>query len=227
MEEGQPERHVLVVDDDRDVADVVAAILGDEGYRVTVVDPVSDEAVLESVGRIEPDCILLDGSGAAEYGSSWAMAGALSARQRSIPLIMFTAHPRDASEAEADSSARSHVAGFAAVLRKPFELDELLQVVDRATRRSIPFNHSAAAEQRRTDELVARLTAAGARDVRSSSTREWATFIGPDESVLQLYWWQSEGRYLVARYADDGGRIDLVGRYLELDEAIAAALSGS
>jgi len=227
MEERSAARRVLVVDDDRDVAEVVAAILGDEGYRVTVLDPVSDEAVLEAVGRIEPDCILLDGAGAVEYGQSWAVASALSARHRHIPLIMFTAHAGDAREAEQEVSLRARDAQFGAVIRKPFQLDELLAAVEQMTRMSVPLNHSASGEERRTDELVARLTAAGARDVRTSARREWATFIGLGGEELQLYWWQSEGRYLVARYSTDGARIDLIGRFYELDDAIDAALGGA
>lgn len=224
MEERTTERRVLVVDDDRDVAEVVAAILGDEGYRVTVLDPVTDVAVIEAAGRLEPDCILLDGAGAEEYGQSWAVAAALNARHRRIPIIMFTAHASDAREAVDDVSTRAHDAHFGAVLRKPFQLDELLAAVEKTTRMSVPFDRSVAAEQHRTDELVARLTAAGAREIRTSSRREWATFIGLHGDEMQLYWWRAESRYLVARYSPDGGRIDLVGRFIELDDAIHAAM---
>lgn len=224
MEEQSAEHQVLVVDDDRDVAEVVAAILGDEGYRVTVLDPISDAAVIEAAGRLEPDCVLLDGAGAEEYGQSWALAAALRARHRPIPTIMFTAHAADAKEGADQGSARARDAHFGAVLRKPFQLDELLAAVEKTTRMSVPFDRSVAAEEHRTEQLVAQLTAAGARDIRTSSRREWATFVGPNGDELQLYWWRAESRYLVARYSSDGGRIDLIGRYDQLVEAIGAAM---
>jgi hypothetical protein len=87
----------------------------------------------------------------------------------------------------------------------------------------VPFNHSERAEQSRTDELVAQLTAAGARDVRASARREWANFRNAAGEEMQLYWWQAAGAYLVARYSADGGRLQLVGHYYALDAAIRAA----
>lgn len=51
---------VLCVDDDRDVAEVVQAVLTDEGYKVSCLYELEDEALLRAVGRLEPDVVLLD-----------------------------------------------------------------------------------------------------------------------------------------------------------------------
>jgi hypothetical protein len=118
-------------------------------------------------------------------------------------------------------------AGFYAVLRKPFHLDELVATVNRAVATSVPFNHSERAEHARTEDLVARLTAAGARDVRPSASREWANFRNAAGDEMQLYWWQAEGAYLVGRYSADGARLELVGHYYGLDVAIRAATAAS
>jgi CheY-like chemotaxis protein len=214
---------ILVIDDDRDVGEVVTAILSDEGYDVTTLDHISDETVRAAIGRLEPDCILLDGVEAVEYAEAWATAAELSHRPRPIPTVMFTAHPTDAAEALEATSERAIEAGFTAVLRKPFHLDELVATVERAVARSVPFNHSERAEHGRTEELVAGLTAAGARDVRPSARRQWANFRNAAGDEMQLYWWQAAGAYLVGRYSPDGARLELVGHYFGIDAAIRAA----
>lgn len=220
-ERGAP--RILVIDDDHDVGEVVTAILSDEGYEVTTLDHISDEAVRAAIGRIEPDCILLDGAEATEYAEAWVTAADVRHRQRPIPTVMFTAHTIDAAEAVEATSERAAEAGFSAVLRKPFHLDELVATVERAVAQAVPFNHSEGAEHARTEELVARLTAAGARDVRPSARREWANFRNAAGDEMQLYWWQAAGAYLVARYSADGARLELVGHYFGLDAAIGAA----
>jgi DNA-binding NtrC family response regulator len=218
---------ILVIDDDHDVGEVVAAILGDEGYDVTTLERISDEAVRAAIGRLEPDCILLDGAEATEYAEAWVTAADVRHRQRPIPTVMFTAHSIDAAEAVEATSKRAAEAGFTAVLRKPFHLDELVATVERAVATSVPFNQSERAEHGRTEELVARLTAAGARDVRPSARREWANFRNAAGDEMQLYWWQAAGAYLVARYSTDGARLELVGHYYGLEAAIRAATAAS
>ena len=218
---------ILVIDDDRDIGEVVTAILSDEGYEVTTLEQISDETVRAAIGRLEPDCILLDGVEAVEYAEAWATAAEVSHRPRRIPTVMFTAHSTDAAEASLATSARAVAAGFSAVLQKPFHLDELVATVERAVAEAVPFNHSERAEHARTEELVAQLTAAGARDVRPSARREWANFRNAAGDEMQLYWWQAEGAYLVARYSTDGARLELVGHYYGLDAAIRAATAES
>ena len=218
---------ILVIDDDRDIGEVVTAILSDQGYEVTTLEHISDEAVRAAIGRLEPDCILLDGVEAVEYAEAWATAAEVSHRPRPIPTVMFTAHSMDAAEAALATSERSVAAGFFAVLRKPFHLDELVATVEHAVAEAVPFNHSERAEHARTEELVARLTAAGARDVRPSTRREWANFRNSAGDEMQLYWWQAAGAYLVARYSTDGARLELVGHYFGLEAAIRDATAAS
>jgi CheY-like chemotaxis protein len=218
---------ILVIDDDRDMGEVVTAVLGDEGYQVTVLEHISDETVHAAIGSLEPDCILLDGVQAAEYAEAWATAADVRHRARPIPSIMFTAHRFDADEAIAGTSPRAVEAGFSAVVRKPFHIDDLIATVRRAVESGVPFNHSLRAEQARTDELVARLTAAGATDVRPSSQREWANFRNAAGDEMQLYWWQAAGAYLVARYSSDGARMELIGHYYGIDAAIRAATAAA
>jgi len=214
-------RSVLVVDDDEDVGEVIAAVLSDEGYTATTLSDMSVDSFRSAIGQLEPDLILLDGAGREEYGEGWLEAALMHLRHRPIPVIMLTGHSIDASEAEAGGTARAQAAAFAAVLLKPFNLDRLIDLVAR-TVGDEPFSHTEADERLRTEALTDKLSAIGATEIRPSTRREWATFVlPPDELVYQLYWWQSEGRYLLGAYSADGVFVRL-GTFWELDDALAA-----
>jgi DNA-binding response OmpR family regulator len=120
---------VLVIDDDRTVRHLVEEILTGEGYAVSTLDDLRSESIRATVIALEPDCILLDSAGRAEYGASWIEAAWLSARAHRVPVIMFSAHAQATREAELQESGRSRAAAFSAVLSKPFDLDELIAVV--------------------------------------------------------------------------------------------------
>ena len=218
-------RHVLVIDGDRDIADIVYVVLSDAGYLVSVLASVDPDAIRTAVGQIEPDCVLLDGAGPPGYGTSWTEAAWLKRRDRPIPVIMFTVDLPARQEAREMTSARSQAAGFHAVLNKPFDLDELLEVVAGAVGRSVGFDPSPAAEAGRTERLRARLEAAGAQEIHLSTRREWANFKTADGALVRLYWWQRDGVYYVIRHAASGGRLDQVGRFHDLDAAIALGMS--
>jgi CheY-like chemotaxis protein len=121
---------VLVVDDDRDIADVVRIALGEEGVPVVILDRPALDAVRTAVDQVEPACVLLDSeSGTEGYGASWAIAEWLRGRTPPVPVIMFTADSGARAEATENASERSRAAGFFAVLPKPFELAELERIV--------------------------------------------------------------------------------------------------
>ena len=220
--DGKPAASVLCVDDDRDVAEVVQAILEDEGYAVSCLYELADDALLRAVGRLEPDVILLDSASAADYGDSWELAGVITHRRRPVPVVMFTAHTADVAEASAGST-RAQAAGFAAIVLKPFHVDELITAVATAAGRSTPFDQSEAADARRTDELVASLEARGATDVRPSRMREWALFRDAKGRLVQIYWWQRRGVFQVGRYRDSG-QLVMLGQFVDRDAAIEVAL---
>lgn len=218
---------VLVVESDPVVGDLLYAILSDEGYDTTLLGPVSSDAIRVAVGRIEPDAVLLDGQGPMGYGTSWGEASWLSGRSRHVPVVMLSTDAAAIREAEAEETARSQDAAFAAVLTKPLDLDDLLAAVAVAVGASAPFDESATAENARTAALVARLRAAGARDVRPSNRREWASFRVGDGSLAQLYWWQGDGVYYVVRHARSGGTVERIGRFHDLDTAVILAMSSA
>jgi DNA-binding response OmpR family regulator len=214
---------ILCIDDDRGVAGVVQAILTDEGYAVSCAYMLDHETLLRAVGRLEPDCVLLDSSSATDYGDSWRMAATLRERHRPVPVIMFTAHPAALAEAEEAETERAVAADFAGILAKPFHLDDLLAVVATAVGRSHPFERSTAAEAERTKALVSALKARGATDIAPSRLREWALFRDRGGALVQLYWWQGQGVYQVGRYAESG-KLVMLGLFVDRGAAIEVAL---
>jgi DNA-binding response OmpR family regulator len=215
--------HVLCVEDSRDLVAVVDAILSDEGYSVSSLYDTDADTVLRAIGRLEPDAVLLDGGEGGAYGAAWAVAEEIAARERPVPVIMFTAHQIDLEEAAEATSQRAIRANFAGIVPKPFDLDELVAAVETAVGREPAFDRSEAAEAQRTDELVAALEAHGATDVKPSKMREWALFRDPQGRLLQFYWWQSRGVYQVARYRESG-LLALLGQFVSRDAAIDVAL---
>ena len=212
---------MLLVDPDGDLAELIIAILSDEGYAVSAMTEISQDAIASAVGRFEPDCVLLDGAG---YGFDewWAEAARLAVRHRPVPTVMFTADMEALREAQENASERARAAQFAAVLAKPFSLDQLVEAVEAACGRSEPFDRSAAGDQSRTDTLAAELEAAGATDIRTGNRREWATFqITGDERLFQIYWWQKLGVYIVGYYAADA-RLTLIGQFHDRSAAVTA-----
>jgi CheY-like chemotaxis protein len=135
-------RTVLVVDDAAVLAALVQAALRDEGYTVAVLTTLTSAAIRTAVGRLEPDCLLLDSRGPTDYGDSWRDAAWAHARARAVPVVMFTASLAIQQEAQVGASARSRAAGLFAVLGKPFDLDELLATVARAVGSVAPFDRA-------------------------------------------------------------------------------------
>ena len=215
--------NILCVDDDRDVVEVVQAILEDEGYAVSTLYDLDDEALLRTIGRLEPDAVLLDGFAADGYGEAWGLAADIRARPRPVPVVMFTAHARDVAEAQEGTSERATQADFSAILSKPFSLDELVEAVAGAVGRSEPFDRSRGAEEARTRELVQALKARGATDVRPSKMREWALFRDQEGTWRQLYWWQGRGVYQLGRYRESGELV-MIGQFIDREAALDLAL---
>lgn len=197
-----------MIDNDRDVAEVVRAALTDEGYDVAVLADLSPDAIAGAVGRLEPDAVLLDGEGPPGYGSSWQEAVALAQRERHVPVVMFSADVAAIDEAKDRSSERSIAANLAGIVRKPFDLDVLLREVANAVGRSEVFDRSAVADDARTATLAAELERIGATDIRRSARREWVTFRTRNDRLMQVYWWQTGGSYLIGRYDPDGRRME-------------------
>ncbi|MBE9557100.1 MAG: response regulator [Proteobacteria bacterium] len=114
-------RHVLVVDDDFDFADGLAAVLELNGFSVgTAHDIASAEA---SAKERRPDMAVLDICIGLENGID--LLNRFLADYPGLPCVMATAH------AELDTAIRAVKSGAYDYLRKPLHAEELLAVLAR------------------------------------------------------------------------------------------------
>lgn len=116
-----PEVRVLVVDDEPDIRDTVAAMLEIEGYEVS--QATNGAEALTIIEHDPPDLIVLDMRMPVLDG--WGFADELRRRGHRIPIVVMTA-ARDAARWAGEISARAFVA-------KPFGYDDLIGAVKEAS----------------------------------------------------------------------------------------------
>jgi two-component system OmpR family response regulator len=126
MTDRQTTHRVLVVDDEPNIADVVAMALRYQGFEVeTAAD---GTAALMAVDRFRPDLLVLDIMLPDIEG--FEVADRLRGRGNDVPIIFLTA--RDASE----DKLRGLTMGGDDYVTKPFSLEELVARVRNLLRRT-------------------------------------------------------------------------------------------
>ena len=134
---------VLIVEDDRNIAELLQLYLEKEGYAVTIA--ADGGQGLEKFRAIQPDLVLLDVMMPVMDG--WAVCKAIRAESQT-PIIMLTA------KGETDDKVQGLKAGADDYVTKPFEMKEILARVEAVLRRS--GNASVEAKARRLvyDKLI-------------------------------------------------------------------------
>lgn len=129
LSETQPQRKVLVVEDDPDLQNVFRDILTSDGYLHIGVGS-AEEALsyLQTTGN--PDLIFLDVILPGMDGHS--LLAHLKNRNPDLPVVIMTAQGTPAAEIETIKR------GAYDYLPKPFEIDEFLGIVRKATTRYSP-----------------------------------------------------------------------------------------
>ena len=107
--------HILIVDDDARIADLLKRYLGDQGYRVTAVKSAADARSARA--GLSFDLLVLDVMMPGESGIDYL---ADVRRTSTVPVIMLTA------KGEADDRINGLEAGASDYLTKPFEPRELV-----------------------------------------------------------------------------------------------------
>ena len=110
---------VLVVDDDPDIREVVALILEDEGFRVETA--VNGAEALEIVRSNPPSGILLDMMMPVMDGPTFLRAWQSEAPSRRVPVVVMSANQK---------AVDALTLGAATFIQKPFDVDDLLRLVD-------------------------------------------------------------------------------------------------
>ena len=113
-----PRDRILVVDDDESIRSIVRMFLSDEGYQV--IEATNGEVALELLAGMQPELILLDLRMPVMDG--WEFA-------RRYKLMPGPHAPIVACVAALDVIHECADLDTAAILSKPFDLDDLLQAV--------------------------------------------------------------------------------------------------
>ena len=128
--------HLLVVDDDRRIRDLLSRFLSTEGYRVTTADTAAEARA--KLKHLSFDLLVLDVMMPGENGFDFARS---LRTESNVPILMLTA--RDAAE----SRIKGLEMGADDYLSKPFEPRELSLRIANILRRALPPAPAAAPEQ--------------------------------------------------------------------------------
>lgn len=113
---------ILVVDDEPLIAMALEAALEDAGYRVVTAS--NGQQGLERLAEVpRPDLVLLDMMMPVMNGPAMLAAMAAHPDLDGIPVIILSSLPEEA--------VRARIKGAAAIVRKPYAADEVLDVIAR------------------------------------------------------------------------------------------------
>lgn len=115
-------KRVLIVEDEQDVANLVADVLELEGFEARVS---SGESALDNALRFRPHLVLLDLMMPVVDGFEVARRLHAHDATRGLPIVVMTAMH--------DASSRAREIGARHFLAKPFDINELIDTVEQAT----------------------------------------------------------------------------------------------
>lgn len=116
---------ILIVDDERDIRELVAGVLSDEGYDCRTAG--DSEAALAAVDARRPSLVLLDVWLHGSPMDGLEVLDAIKAREPELPVIIFSGH------GNIDTAVAAISRGAMDFIEKPFEAEKLLHLVGRAT----------------------------------------------------------------------------------------------
>jgi len=180
-------KHVLIVDDEKNMRWVLGQSLSGDGFEVT--EAADGKQALAAVAEQEPDVMVLDHRMPVMDGME--VLRTLRSKGSMFPIIMLTAHGNVALAVEAMK------AGASEYLTKPFDLEELRLAIDKA----LKYSGLAAEVERLRGELdreydIQGIVAAdpGMLDVLGTIQK-----VAPTMATVMIYGESGTGKELVAR----------------------------
>jgi two-component system nitrogen regulation response regulator NtrX len=116
---------ILVVDDERDIRELVSGVLEDEGYSVRSAG--DSDAALAQIAERRPSLVLLDVWLHGSKLDGLELLDVLKARDPSLPVLVISGH------GNIDTAVAAIRRGATDFIEKPFEAERLLYMVERAT----------------------------------------------------------------------------------------------
>ena len=133
---------VLIVEDDKNIAELLQLYLEKEGYAVTMA--FDGGQGLDKFRAIKPDLVLLDVMMPVMDG--WTVCKTIRSESQ-VPVIMLTA------KSETDDKVAGLKSGADDYITKPFEMREVLARIEAVLRRSQPTDPQIASRRLNFDKL--------------------------------------------------------------------------
>jgi CheY-like chemotaxis protein len=115
-------QRILIVDDEFGLAEVVAEMLEERGYRTAVA--INGHLALASIAEEVPDLVLLDCMMPIMDGQAVVLAIRADPALAGLPIVLMSALPNIVSSEIAEMTS--------GILRKPFSPSELFSALERA-----------------------------------------------------------------------------------------------
>lgn len=213
---------VVVLDDDRDIANIIQSVLLDEGFDVSCLYGPDGETLQRALLEMSPDCVVVNDSGLPRLPDPWTVAISLTRHTPPTPTVLLSGNTANLEEAMLGESERAKSSGIAATVPKPFDIDRLIAAVRNALGASAATDVARRTASDETDRLMQRLRVAGAHDLRTSDAgREWITFRAkPSGDLFKLYRWPSAGTYFIGRYSATGHRLEPLAELYDTEAVI-------
>jgi two-component system, OmpR family, alkaline phosphatase synthesis response regulator PhoP len=122
------DKTILVVEDDKDMNELICAILNEAGYKT--ISAMSGEKGLERAYQDKPDLVLLDIQLPKMDGIEVCRAITSNDETKSIPVIMVTI------KKELSTKLSSYIAGARRFISKPFGVEELVGEIRKTLRQT-------------------------------------------------------------------------------------------
>lgn len=154
---------ILIVDDERDICDLVAGVMEDEGYEARTAS--DSDSALEAIRQRRPSLALIDVWLQGSRLDGLGLVEAIKAFDPTLPIIVISGH------GGLDTAVAAIRRGAFDFIEKPFEASRLLHLVARATESErLKFEYEQLREKAGpSDELTG--TSAAINNVRATLKR--------------------------------------------------------
>ena len=112
---------VLVVDDEFGIAELIDAVLADEGHRVLTA--ANGRQGLEVLAKERPDLVFLDYMMPVMDGAGVLRGMAADPSLKGVPVVMMSSMP--------EATVAERCSGYATFLRKPFRIFDVVALAER------------------------------------------------------------------------------------------------
>jgi two-component system nitrogen regulation response regulator NtrX len=158
---------ILIVDDERDIRELVAGVLEDEGYEARTAGD-SDEA-LRALADRRPSLLLLDVWLQGSRLDGLQLLEEVKKRDPTLPVLMISGH------GNLDTAVAAIRQGAIDFIEKPFEAGRLVHLVSRATETERLRRENEALRQQIGNEMELTGSSAAINNVRATLKRVAAT----------------------------------------------------